>query len=213
VDAIDWYHGLVRKDALQILPEKVGRLLDFGGGIGGTAAALRETGRAEHVVLFDQVAAHALPAIDAAEAFDFEDPEAIGTAAGQHGPFDTILALDILEHLRDPWVAITALAEHLRPGGRLLVSVPNIGCYRVLLPLIFRDDFDYKDADILDRTHLRWFTRRSTIALATTPPGMVVETVEHDPYPIRHKLANALTLGLLPRLLAQQWLVMARKQG
>lgn len=206
------YHDLVRHDALALLPEKNGRVLDFGGGIGATVASLRDTGRADHAVLFDQVADKALPAVDAAESLDFENLDQVGELARKHGPFDTVLALDVLEHLRDPWAVAERLTEALRPGGRLLVSVPNVSSSVVVVPLIFANRFAYTEAGVLDRTHLRWFTRDSAIAL-TRGRGLEVEKVAHDPFTRKRRLANGLTLGLFERFIAKQWLVLARKPG
>ena len=40
--------------------------------------------------------------------------------------FDVIIAADVLEHLRDPQRVLTACLEHLRPGGEVLLSIPNV---------------------------------------------------------------------------------------
>jgi len=40
------YHDLVRRDVFALLPPRLGKVLDFGGGIGATAAALRREGAA-----------------------------------------------------------------------------------------------------------------------------------------------------------------------
>lgn len=204
------YHDHTRTDAIALLPAKVGRTLDFGGGIGATGAALRTDGRADHVVLFDLVASDALPAIDAAEALDFDDTGAVAAAAARHGPFDTIMALDVLEHLRDPWATSRALAGALADGGRMLISVPNVASVVVLGPLLLRDRFDYVDAGVLDRTHLRWFTRRTIVALARDA-GLAVTRVEAAPLTPKYRLLDRATLGLLRRFLAKQWLVLAEK--
>ncbi len=206
------YHDLTRTDALAMLPARVGRTLDFGGGIGATAAALRMDGRADHVVLFDQVASNALPQIDAAEPLDFEDTHSVAEAAARHGPFDTILALDVLEHLRDPWAVSGALADALRDGGRMLISVPNVASSVVIGPLLLRDRFDYVDAGVLDRTHLRWFTRVSIVALAEGA-GLSVVRVAAAPMARRYRWMDRASLGLLRRFLARQWLVLAEKRA
>jgi 2-polyprenyl-3-methyl-5-hydroxy-6-metoxy-1,4-benzoquinol methylase len=74
--------------------------------------------------------------------------------------FDVVLAADVLEHVRDPQRLLREAKRALRPGGRLLLCVPNIEHwyprFRILLGL-----FDYDQRGILDRTHLRFFTRRS----------------------------------------------------
>jgi 2-polyprenyl-3-methyl-5-hydroxy-6-metoxy-1,4-benzoquinol methylase len=148
--------------------------------------------------------------VDVAEALDFEDLEAVAGLCRAHGPFDTILALDLLEHLRDPWATLAVLGSALLPGGRVLVSVPNVLSSDVLLPLLFADRFDYADGGVLDRTHLRWFTRKTAIELALSP-GFVLEEVRTNPLPLRFRLAKLLSLGLLTRFVAWQWLVMVRK--
>ncbi len=42
------------------------------------------------------------------------------------GSFDVVLCLDVLEHIRDDAAVLTHLANALRPGGRLLLTVPNL---------------------------------------------------------------------------------------
>jgi 2-polyprenyl-3-methyl-5-hydroxy-6-metoxy-1,4-benzoquinol methylase len=93
------------------------------------------------------------------------DDEAIGARlAGRD--YDVILFLDVLEHLRDPAAVLTAARDWLRPGGTVLCSLPNVAHWRVRFDLA-RGRFDYADNGLMDRTHLRWFTRDSARALVT----------------------------------------------
>lgn len=86
------------------------------------------------------------------------DDEALLAKTG--GGFDIILCGDILEHLPDPAIPLRAFSKLLSPGGRLLVSLPNIAYLTVRLGLLF-GRFEYRDQGILDRTHLRFFTLQS----------------------------------------------------
>ena len=79
-------------------------------------------------------------------------------AAGDR--YDAVLFLDVLEHLRDPESVLRAARGWLRPGGVVLCSLPNVAHWRVRLALA-RGRFDYADNGLMDRTHLRWFTRAS----------------------------------------------------
>ena len=212
MDVQQTYHDLVRRDVFDMLPARLGTVLDFGGGIGATSACLKRERGAERVVLLDQVASGALPEIDQAEALDFDDHAGIAAALDRTGPFDTILALDVLEHLKDPWGTVALLDRALKPGGSLVVSVPNLSHYTVLGPLLFRNRFDYRDAGPLDRTHLRWFTKRSAIALATCS-GLKLHSVGTDLGNLRNRLLNAATLGLANRFLTIQYKVRALKQS
>ena len=47
--------------------------------------------------------------------------------------FDCAVALEVLEHVRQPWTFLSELARVLRPGGGLVISVPNAASLRVLL--------------------------------------------------------------------------------
>lgn len=210
MDVRETYHDLVRRDVFPLLPEHVGAVLDFGGGVGATSAELRASGRAERAVLFDQVAGNALPAVDTVEALDLNDGAAVEAALARTGPFDTILALDILEHLVDPWATVALLDKALRPGGSLIVSVPNINNLIVVVPLVFRGRFEYQDAGVLDRTHLRWFTRKSAIELATCS-GMTLEATTANFSGRRNRYANNATLGLFERFFASQFKMRVRK--
>lgn len=74
--------------------------------------------------------------------------------------FDTIVAADVIEHLVDPGRLLDDLAQRLAPGGRLLVSVPNISHWYPRFK-IAAGLFDYDPRGPLDEGHLRFFTRRS----------------------------------------------------
>lgn len=209
-DVIPAYHDRVRHDVLDIVPAQAGRLLDFGGGIGATGAMLKATGRAGHVVLVDQVADSIAEGVDQAFVGNAEDAALIDRIQAEAGLFDTILCLDILEHLRDPWAVVRRLHQVVRPGGCIVISVPNVNHLSVVAPLVLRGRFDLKDAGVLDRTHLRWFAKHGAIELATGS-GLVLEKLQSNVYGRRNKLLNWFTLGLLNRFLAVQYVVRVRR--
>jgi 2-polyprenyl-3-methyl-5-hydroxy-6-metoxy-1,4-benzoquinol methylase len=205
---IDSYHDNVRLDALALVSTHAGRVLDFGGGIGATAAALKHAGRAVHVVVADHVE-DSLPEIDKVLRGDLEQSAFIDTII-QAGPFDTILCLDILEHLRDPWMIVRNLTNALAVGGAIIVSVPNVNNRGILLPLLVRGKWELTDQGLLDRTHLRWFTKESLISMLDQP-GLTVERVE--PTMIRRdRWISRLSMGLLERFFAVQYIVRAVKR-
>jgi 2-polyprenyl-3-methyl-5-hydroxy-6-metoxy-1,4-benzoquinol methylase/glycosyltransferase involved in cell wall biosynthesis len=74
--------------------------------------------------------------------------------------FDVIVAADVLEHLKDPGSVLQALRKFLTPGGCLVTSIPNIAHMSVRLALL-SGRFPYGNGGLLDRTHLRFFTRES----------------------------------------------------
>src|SRR3989441_204616 len=82
------------------------------------------------------------------------------------GEFDAIVCADVLEHLRDPAAALAAMRHALAPDGEVVISIPNVAHLWVRLSLL-AGHFDYTERGIFDRTHLRFFTRRTLAALVT----------------------------------------------
>jgi SAM-dependent methyltransferase len=78
--------------------------------------------------------------------------------------FDTIIFADVLEHLPWPERALKSYLPLLKPGGSVIVSLPNVGLWSVRLSLL-AGRFEYEDTGVLDRTHLRFFTKRSALRL------------------------------------------------
>lgn len=140
-------------------------------------------------------------------------------------PFDVIVCADILEHLSDPARVLGSLNQHLAEGGRVIVSVPNVAHLWVRLLLLF-GRFDYRDRGILDRTHLRFFTRRSflellaqakleVVALTATPAPLPLVVPErlHGPWLRALHALNAFVARGWPALFAYQFVAVARRGG
>jgi 2-polyprenyl-3-methyl-5-hydroxy-6-metoxy-1,4-benzoquinol methylase len=98
------------------------------------------------------------------------------------GPFDAIVYGDVLEHLADPRAVLLALDRTLAPGGTVIVSVPNVAHLWIRLSLL-AGRFDYADRGILDRTHLRFFTRRTLVAFLLEA-GLAVDELRVTSVPL-----------------------------
>ena len=79
--------------------------------------------------------------------------------------FDYVLFSDILEHLMMPWEALRDAISLLKPGGRIIVSVPNVAHWSTLASLGLRGEWPSRSRGIHDRTHLRFFTRKTLYSL------------------------------------------------
>lgn len=98
------------------------------------------------------------------------------------GPFDAVICGDVLEHLSDPLPVLRGLGRYVAPGGTVIVSVPNVAHLWVRLSLLI-GRFEYEDRGILDRTHLRYFTRRTFLDLLARA-GLRVSELAVTPVPL-----------------------------
>jgi 2-polyprenyl-3-methyl-5-hydroxy-6-metoxy-1,4-benzoquinol methylase len=138
------------------------------------------------------------------------------------GPFDVVVAGDVLEHLADPEEVLRFAREVLSPSGFAIVSLPNVAAWPVRLGLL-RGRFEYADFGILDRTHLRFFTRETAHELARAA-GFVVEHerlvhLERAPGRVRRALprvtnvADRVLVRLWPGFFAQQFVLRLRPRA
>lgn len=208
------YYATARREILPFLPSDVARMLDVGCGSGATTALVRScrtVAWAGGLEFVPQAAEQAGSVCDrvwvgdaAAAAFESE----IAPAS-----LDLVLCLDVLEHLVDPWALVRRLTPLLRPGGRLIVSVPNIRHWAFLWRLAMRGDFSYRDAGLLDRTHLRFFVRETAIELATAGGLALVAAVSARTWrpPEARWLLARMTGGAADAFMAKQWLIVAEQ--
>jgi 2-polyprenyl-3-methyl-5-hydroxy-6-metoxy-1,4-benzoquinol methylase len=88
---------------------------------------------------------------------DLNDPTTLGSIAAQ---FEVILAGDVLEHLLNPRQVLIKMVDLLEPGGRIVISLPNVAHVDLRLALL-EGRFDYGPWGLLDDTHVRFFTLKS----------------------------------------------------
>jgi 2-polyprenyl-3-methyl-5-hydroxy-6-metoxy-1,4-benzoquinol methylase len=128
------------------------------------------------------------------------------------GSFDVVLCGDVVEHLRDPVAALARLRPLLRPGGRVVLSTPNIANWAIRLSLL-AGRWRYTDRGILDRSHTHLFTR-ATLRAALEHAGYRVERIDFSvPVPGGSDLLDgaAYALGRLrPGLFAYQFVAVAQ---
>jgi len=197
----------MRVDLLPLIPRRSTTLLDVGCGEGVTAA---EIGR--RLGLRRVVGVECAPEVldDARERLDELIEGRIETVLPDlpRDEFDVILCSDVLEHVSDPWSILRGLRPCLSAGGCIVASLPNIGHGRVVGKILL-DRFRYEDCGILDKTHLRFFTR-STVLDMFVSCGYEVEQCEGRSTSGRiGRAIRTLPVDFAKRLVTQQWLVRA----
>lgn len=203
------YFEHTRKDIAPLLPASALNALEIGCGTGSTLAwlkivypNLRTVGIEGNGTLRDQLKNN----VDDALIADLD------LGIPKLGSFDLILALDVLEHLKDPERALGDLRKMLTPDGALIVSLPNVAHWPIGMKLAMLGRFDYEDAGVMDRTHLHFFTDSSARQMIDRA-GLAV----HASLPIingrKDKLANMATLGALKYRLASQLIFKTSASG
>ena len=143
-------------------------------------------------------------------------------AAEWERPFDAIVFADVLEHLDDPGPMLRAARRWLRPEGTLLASIPNVANVAVRLSLL-AGRFEYADRGILDRTHLRFFTRRSArraieaagfritgVRATPVPAELAFAAFARPPWRGAVRFLSAAAARLRPTLFGYQFVFVAR---
>ena len=169
-----------RPELTRRLPEGAVRILDVGCGAGATLAAARSRRPRWTVVGIEAdpaLAARARSRCDRVIEGDLR--RALPELARLGERFDAVVFADVLEHLEDPIAALAAARAVAAEGGRVLVSVPNVGHLSVVRDLA-AGRFDPIPAGLTDARHLRWFTR-AFLADALEEAGWKVVAIESEP--------------------------------
>lgn len=203
------YYDNIRYDIIELIKSPVGRVLDIGCGSGATLMHLKKQKLAQYVVGVD-INAHQLEiasqrGVDEVYLSDLSVPD--WPLAG--ALFDRILLLDVIEHMVDPWAVVAKLTHNLAPKGQIIASIPNVQNIRVLVPLLF-GRWDYKDFGILDRTHLRFFTKRTAIQVfvsANLNVISVLHNVERNWFP---RFLNRVTFRIFERFVTVQYVLVCQ---
>ena len=178
------YYGYLRPEIQAMVAADAKRILDVGCASGQMAAALKQKNDAEvwGVEVVDEVAQVAAKHLDKVICADIE--QALHEIPDAY--FDTIIFADVLEHLQDPYSTLERVKAKLNAGGQVIASIPNVRHWSVLKDLL-EGKWDYTDAGILDKSHLRFFTRKSVMQLFQNAGYEIVDaratTIEHQTVP------------------------------
>jgi len=166
--------------------------LDIGCGGGATGKLIKEKFPGTRVIgieLNPRAAEYARQFLDDVICASIDDVE-LAHHVGEV-TIGTVLLLDVLEHLYDPWRALTRIRSWIAPTTRVLASVPNIRNLANLDELA-GGSWEYGPHGVLDITHIRFFTR-STLRRLFEETGYVVEHLEPLTQPAwidRHVIAR-----------------------
>lgn len=207
------YHDSPRTEMLAFVPADAGKVLDVGCHTGAFGRAVKQKCAAEvwGIEPSRDTAAVAAGALDRVFNDFFSDALPL---PDQY--FDVIVFNDVLEHMENPWAALKLAARKLAPKGCVIVSIPNLRHIDNLMHILRERDFNYEPAGIRDKTHLRFFTRKSAPKLFEGSGLDVVhlEGVNEECYPSPlRRIAYFLFKSYLDDTRHVQYAMVARHSG
>ena len=214
---IEYFTG-TRLDVISLLPDNPEqKILEIGAGGGDTLAFIKQNNLAKEVIGFELFK---IPASNQEnkniDKFIFGNIEEVEIPI-EENYFDIVIMADVLEHLIDPWGAITKAEKVLKKGGKLIISVPNIRDISTFFKIYIKGDFAYNpEGGVLDKTHIRFFCKRNILNLATSdnlkPIFSCPSFKRGGGYGTKKRNAiNKISLGLIEQFLAIQYLVVSEK--
>ena len=199
------YFNYGRREMLPFIPEDAKSILEVGCGEGEFSANLKAE-RSVHVTGIEPFVAAARVASSRLDRLLEVDVNA-GVLELQGQQFDCIVCNDVLEHLVDPWDTLKRLRPLIAPGGALVASLPNMRFMPVLKDFVLKGEWRYVDQGVMDRTHLRFFTRKSMQSLFEEAGYQVtrIQGINGIQFPWKFGLLNKLLLSALSDAQFQQY--------
>lgn len=153
------YYDNIRHEMLKYLPLKPQKIIDIGCGNGAFAEVLKNETGAE-VWGIEYMAREATVAKDKLhKVYSGRCEDHIDSLPDNY--FDVIYFNDVLEHLVDPYAVLGQIKSKLASNGVLISSIPNVRYHNTFMRVLVQKDWKYEDFGVMDRTHLRFFTKKS----------------------------------------------------
>lgn len=168
-------HSGYNRDLLKTIPADARRVIEVGCSSGAFAKAYREINPGCEYVGTEIDAEYAEVARQHCSRVLVGNIEhMLDDILSSEPAFDCWVFGDVLEHLYDPWRVLRRIATSLPASGSVVACIPNMQHWTMQIQLN-RGDLRYQDAGLLDRTHIRWFTRTTILELFATSGLQIVE--------------------------------------
>lgn len=148
--------------------------MDVGCGAGALGASIKQALPRAQVRGVEAVPAYAERAKQVLDDAVAADAAAVPPS---HWPTpDCLIFADVLEHLVDPWGTLSVWRQRAAPRAWAVMSIPNVA-HTSIVSGLKRGRFDYADEGLLDRTHLRFFSRASACEMVEAA-GFEIQEVD-----------------------------------
>lgn len=205
------YLDLPREDILRMVPADGQIIGSIGCSRGATEQVLVKQGREVHGVDVDSDAIDvAKTRLSSARVVEPDELRPFGEMK-----LDGLILADVIEHIPRAWEFLRQFAMSVKPGGWVIISVPNMRSPRVFSKLFLKGDWEEAPMGIFDSTHLQVMTRRRLLRWCDGA-GLVPERWFDHPGPFKwerrvNRICDLLSLRLLHEFFTFEHQVVCRK--
>ena len=205
----DDYYEQDRREMLEFIPPDAETILDVGCGSGTFGQLVKQ----EINCIYWGIEPDAASAEKAAlrldkvinSTFSADLPEI------ENQSFDVICFNDVLEHLTNPEEILELCRNKLTEKGIIVASIPNILFFHTMVDIIVRQDWQYQESGVLDKTHLRFFTKKSIIRMFENSGYEIIKIAGiNSSSGLKYKILNVLLLNHLKDWRHLQFVVQAK---
>jgi 2-polyprenyl-3-methyl-5-hydroxy-6-metoxy-1,4-benzoquinol methylase len=198
-------HENFNPDLLEIMPDNLAKIVEAGCSSGALAQAYKEKNSACHYVGIEvdpEYAAQSQRYCDRVLTANIDQLD--DAVLGELSNIDCWVFGDVLEHLVDPWAVLTKVKKTLSEDGCIVACIPNMQHWSIQVKLLL-GTLRYESTGLLDRTHLRWFTRVTIVELFESAGLQIVDgwpraaNVESEGKMLEVVKAAAVALGADPK--------------
>lgn len=155
-----YFHSM-RPEMVPFLPNEYSKILEIGCNVGNFRQHISKPCEYWGVEPFEKAAEIAKTKLDKVLVGSYNEIE----NQIPDNYFDLVVANDVIEHMEQPWDFLQAIKKKMTANASIALSIPNVRYFWNLKELLYNKDWKYKDAGILDITHLRFFTKKSIVRL------------------------------------------------
>jgi len=158
-------HEIHNPDLLGLIPRNASSVIEVGCSSGALAREYKKVNPGCRYVGIELVPEYAELARRHCDEVIVSDIEVLDAAFFERTPaYQCWIFGDSLEHLRDPWLLLSKIRAAVPKEGCVVACIPNAQHWSVQVRLSC-GEFRYEESGLLDRTHLRWFTRMTIIEM------------------------------------------------
>ena len=207
---IEEYYATIQHEVVELVPDGIEHILEFGCGTGLTGRAIKNKSKNKieviGVEIEPDIAEKAKKNIDKVINDDAEKVE----LPYDREYFDCIIYANILEHLVYPEKLIIKNCKFLKQNGYVIAVIPNIAHYRTI-KMLLRKEWNYQDRGIMDDTHLRFFAFKNIKALFNKANLKIIKIVKKISASKQKKIINKIFFGIITDYLTEEYIVLAQK--